>query len=185
MSGPRAPAPASAAAIRRLDERDAAAWLALRLEGFTLHPREFRIAPEDERGMPPAAAAGRIASAHVIGAFDDDALVGVAGLTRFDGVKLRHRGLLWGMYVRRAARGRGLGEALVRTLLEEAARQRIEQVLLTVAAGNDGALRLYERCGFVRYGLEPRAIRNADGYVDEVLMLCSVPPGGRAARPPR
>ena len=109
-------------------------YQALRLEGFALHPRQFRVAPEDEIGLSLQAVGERLAKTFVVGGFHDDELVGVGGLTRFEGAKLRHRALLWGMYVRERARGRGLADELVRNLLGEARSQGIAQVILTVAA---------------------------------------------------
>lgn len=44
-------------------------------------------------------------------------------------------------------RGRGIGTAMMRAVLEEA-RQASRQVRLRVASGNDAALRLYLRLGF-------------------------------------
>lgn len=157
--------------VRRLEPADAAAYQSLRLDGFTRHPQHFRIAPEDEQGLSLPAVGERLAAGFVAGGFDADGLAGVAGLTRFEGRKLRHRALLWGMYVRERARGRGLADELMRVLLAEARSQGIEQVLLTVAAENGRARRLYERWGFSLYGTEPRAIKTPDGYLDEALMI--------------
>jgi RimJ/RimL family protein N-acetyltransferase len=159
---------------RRLRAPDAAAYRELRLEGFTLHPRQFRVAPADERHLSLEAVGERLEGAFVAGGFDPGGLVGVAGLTRFDGAKLRHRGLLWGMYLRERGRGRGLADELMRMLLDEARSQGIEQVILTVAAENDRARRLYQRWGFAVYGIEPRAIRVDDDYLDEALMACAL-----------
>lgn len=158
--------------MRRLLAPDAAAYHRLRLDGFTRQPREFRVAPEDERALKPEDVAGRLERAVVAGAFRGHELVGIAGLTRFEGAKLCHRALLWGMYVRPDARGAGIGDGLMRWLMAEARAQGIEQVILTVAAENPGARRLYERWGFAVYGTEPRAIKLADGYMDELLMQC-------------
>jgi RimJ/RimL family protein N-acetyltransferase len=95
--------------------------------------------------------------------------VGIGGWTRFAGEKLRHKGLLWGMYVRPAARGTGAASAIVHAI-EDDARRKVEMLLLTVAAPNERARRLYERHGFAAYGTEPRAVRAGDAYIDEVLM---------------
>jgi RimJ/RimL family protein N-acetyltransferase len=62
----------------------------------------------------------------------------------------------------------------MQALLAEARRSGIEQVLLTVAAGNDRARRLYERWHFAVYGTEPRAIKIGDVYCDELLMACTL-----------
>lgn len=158
--------------VRRLGPPDASAYQALRTEGVLRHPHQFRIAPEDEQGLTTEAVATRLAGAFVVGGFDGQGLAGIGGLSRFEGAKLRHRALLWGMYVEERARGRGLADELVEALLAEARDQRLEQVILTVAAENSRARRLYERWGFVTYGVEPRAIQVAGAYLDEALMLC-------------
>lgn len=67
-----------------------------------------------------------------------------------------------------SARGRGLGAALLRTLLRRCAAQAgARQVFLEVRAGNVAAQRLYERCGFAPAGLRRRYY--ADGE-DAILM---------------
>jgi ribosomal protein S18 acetylase RimI-like enzyme len=100
-------------------------------------------------------------------------LVGVAGLMVPNAAKLRHNGVLWGMFVRPRARGRGLAAALVRRLLEEAAGV-VEEVRLTVVASNTVALRLYAGLGFRQYGVDPRALRVGSQYHDELLMVLRV-----------
>lgn len=160
--------------VRRLTATDAAAYQALRLEGFALHPLQFRVAPEDESHLSLQAVGERLATTFVAGGFHDDELTGIGGLTRFEGAKLRHRALLWGMYVRERSRGHGLADELVRILLAEARSQGIAQVLLTVAAENQRARGLYERWGFAVYGIEPRAIKVGQEFIDEALMVCSL-----------
>jgi GNAT superfamily N-acetyltransferase len=156
--------------IRRLGRDDAASFHALRLEGFRLHAREFRFAPEDEAGLTLEEIAARLSRDAVFGAFDGDSLIGVAGLAFSSGAKTRHKALLWGMYLRAAYRGAGVADALMSALLEQA-RGRVEMVTLTVIHGNARATRCYERWGFVTYGVEPRAVRTANGdYFDEALM---------------
>jgi ribosomal protein S18 acetylase RimI-like enzyme len=158
--------------VRRLRAPDAAAYRELRQEGFTLHPLQFRVAPADESGLTLPAIGERLEAAFVAGGFDAEGLVGIAGLTRFEGAKLRHRALLWGMYLRQRGRGHGLADELMRILLDQARSLGVEQVILTVAAENARARRLYERWGFSVYGIEPRAIKLEDGYLDEALMVC-------------
>jgi RimJ/RimL family protein N-acetyltransferase len=156
--------------VRRLGTADAAAYRALRMEGFATHPLEFRYSPDDEAAQSPADVERRLAESFVVGAYLAGELVGIGGWTRYAGEKLRHRGLLWGMYVRPAARGTGAADAIVRAIVEDAARE-VELLLLTVAAHNQRARRLYARWGFAEYGVEPHAVRIGDGYVDEVLMV--------------
>ena len=77
------------------------------------------------------------------------------------------------MFVQPEARGTGLAPALVRQVLEYA-RQTVEEVRLTAVATKMTAIRLYERAGFERYGLERRALKVGDDYHDEVLMALSL-----------
>lgn len=171
----RAPgAPAStkpAPAIRRLAAADAETYRALRLEGLQSHPEAFGASWEEEAGRPLAWFAERLESNAVWGGWlgGDPVLAGVAGLLVPGAAKLRHKGVLWGMFVRTEARGTGLAEALARRALEEAAGD-VEEVRLAVVASNTAAVRLYARLGFRRYGLEPRALRVGDRYHDELLM---------------
>ena len=39
-----------------------------------------------------------------------------------------------------------------------------------VTAGNDAAFALYQRCGFIQYGLEPLAVRVGVDYFDKIHM---------------
>ncbi len=156
--------------VRRLEETDAALYQALRLEGLEQAPEAFGSTLERELAMPLAAFAARLEERVVLGAFEGRECLGLAGLIVETMEKERHKGTLFGMYVRPAARGRGAGAALVEGILA-AARGRVEQVKLAVVEGNAGARRLYERCGFVAYGVEPRALRFRGRYYDEVLMI--------------
>jgi ribosomal protein S18 acetylase RimI-like enzyme len=56
------------------------------------------------------------------------------------------------MWVDPAARGSGVADLLVRTVLESAAEQGLERVVLEVAHENAPAVALYERLGFVATG---------------------------------
>jgi NADH:ubiquinone oxidoreductase subunit E len=77
--------------LRRLEADDAPAFQRLRIEGFALQPREFRYAPEDEADTPLAEVAACLARDLVVGVFQGDTLVGIAGLTRHGGVKINPR----------------------------------------------------------------------------------------------
>jgi hypothetical protein len=52
-----------------------------------------------------------------------------------------------------------------------AARDLVEQVMLSVVEANETAIAMYERFGFHRYGTEPRALKSAAGYANQVLMV--------------
>ena len=86
-------------------------------------------------------------------------LIGAIGCERDMRVKVRHIGHIVGMMVRGETQGRGVGRALLDGCLSEARRaEGLAMLTLSVTAGNDPAIRLYERTGFSRYGSLPRAI---------------------------
>ena len=94
----------------------------------------------------------------------------MAAILRFESrEKIRHKATLFGMYVVPGERGRGLGRELVVAVLETArTRPGVGVVQLTVSEGNDAALQLYRRAGFVAFGTEPLAVRVGMGFVAKV-----------------
>jgi ribosomal protein S18 acetylase RimI-like enzyme len=155
--------------IRLLTPTDAALYRQIRLEGLRTHPQAFSSTFAHERDQPLAWFEERLATSDIFGAFLEDELAGVAGFRRRDGTASEHKAVLWGMYVRSAARHLGLGKRLVDAVTAHAA-ERVEQLQLTVVAENEAALRLYTRAGFVEYGREVRGLKQDGRYFDEVLM---------------
>ncbi|MDZ4745949.1 MAG: GNAT family protein [bacterium] len=85
--------------------------------------------------------------------------------------KVRHKGRLWGLYVRPEFRHRGLATELVRTIIGSA--QDVvgcELIHLSVSKHNDASFALYLRLGFSVYGTELHAMKIDNTYVDEYLM---------------
>jgi len=168
--------------LRQLAQRDAAYYRALRLRGLREHPEAFTSSVEEEEPKPMAWTEQRLAPNaerphdFFLGAFVDGRLLGVAGLMGRYRPKERHNATLVGMYVAPELAGRGAGLALVRGLVQRAARfPGLEQIDLTVTAGNDRAQGLYARCGFTVVGILPRAIKVQGAYHDKVQMLLRLP----------
>ena len=135
------------------------------------HSRTF----DAENAQPLTLFADRIGGSNVFGAFHDSKLVGIAGLLIGKGQKEAHKGRLVGMYVRPSARKVGVGRRLVETIIESA-RHSVELIQLAVVSDNEPARRLYERLGFVEYGLEKKALKQDGRYYDEVLMAKNLKP---------
>jgi ribosomal protein S18 acetylase RimI-like enzyme len=157
--------------VRPLRPEEAEAFRSIRLEALQRHPEAFGSTLEREAAQPLGFFAERLARNAVFGAFQGEALVGVVGFYALDGPKTRHKGVLWGMYVKPAARGRGVAEALTARVIAQAHRERVEALQLTVVSPNERALRFYRRMGFSTYGVEPRALKHYGAYFDEVLMV--------------
>ena len=85
-----------------------------------------------------------------------------------------HRADVAKMLVRRSARRRGLGEALMRAA--EAAAAASGKTLLVLDTASDDAKRLYERCGWQRVGTIPQyALLPQGGYCDTVYYYKVLP----------
>jgi RimJ/RimL family protein N-acetyltransferase len=176
MTEPVASAPTISLKVRRLDASEAAHYRELRLEGMKGHPEAFGSSWEYEADKPVSWWAERLERNTVFGGWvNSSSLVGVACFSVQDAAKLRHKGVLWGMYVRPEARGTGLAAALVQQVVAHA-RTLVEEVLLTFVASNAAARRLYVAAGFEEYGLERRALKVGSEYYDLVLMALPLKP---------
>ncbi len=158
------------AEIRLLTPDDAARYRDIRLEGLRQDPDAFSSTFAQECAMPLSWFAERIVDGNVFGAFVRGELAGVAGYWPLEGEKESHKAILWGMYVRAAVRGSGLGERLIEAVVKYATG-RVEQLQLGVATGNAAALRLYMKTGFAEYGREMKALKQDGRYLDEILMV--------------
>lgn len=167
--------------IQPLKRTDAATYRSLMLEAYTLHPEAFTSSVEEREAAPLSWWQSRLdttstQSEQVFGAWLGDRLVGAAGLTFEPRMKSRHKGTLFGMFVREEARRLGAGRALVEAVLEAArACDGARLVGLTVTEGNDAALRLYQACGFRAWGSEPMAVRVAGQFHAKVHMWRALP----------
>lgn len=155
--------------LRRLTPVDAALFREIRLEGLERDPGAFSSTFEDESTQPLSFFEQRLGSSAVFGAFRGMELLGVAGFRVQPGPKHGHKGLLWGMYVRPAARQTGIGRKLVEAVIEHA-RGEVELLQLSVISDNQPARRLYAKLGFEEYGIERRAAKYRGEYHDDVLM---------------
>jgi ribosomal protein S18 acetylase RimI-like enzyme len=101
----------------------------------------------------------------VVGAFDGKQLVGIAGFYREKGLKTRHKGRVWGVYVTPGERGKGVGRGILQMLLERAALIGAEQIGLSVTTTQTAAIALYRSLGFESWGCEPKALKIGDRYM--------------------
>ena len=165
--------------IRRLTPTDADAFSAMRLLGLELHPEAFGTGAEAWRKATPAQRGARLEPADkpgdrfVLGAFDEDTLIGLIGFRREGKARVRHKGSLWGLFVHPDHRRRGVGAALLDTALEEArGGEGMRYVRVVVTLANEDAVRLFESSGFTRFGLEAGGLCLDGVDLDQVFMQC-------------
>ena len=118
-----------------------------------------------------------------MGAVQEGRLMGTAGFYREKNLKTRHKGRIWGVYVTPASRGAGVGKGMLQKVLERVAKMEgLEQVLLSVAATQTAAYRLYCALGFEMFGCEPRALRIGERFIDEQYLVLRLKNDGVAER---
>ena len=166
--------------IRQLTTADAAAYRDIRLAGLKDSPENFGSTFDRESAQPLAWFGDRLRKSQVFGAFRSAELLGIAGFAIREGEKERHKGLLWGMYVRPDARKAGVGRQLVEAVIARA-RNHVEVIQLSVVSGNERARRLYARLGFVEYGVEKKSLKQNGHYYDEILMALDLNPDSEAS----
>ena len=163
--------------VRILTEADAGAFWNIRLRALRDDPESFGSSYEEilERGIAGATQSLRKRDTApddvTFGAFEGETLVGIAGFRRGEEVKKRHKGVIWGMYVPREMRGKGIGKALLEAAIAHAKTlPSLEQINLSVVLTSKEAHHLFISLGFETYGLERRALKLHDRYFDQELM---------------
>jgi ribosomal protein S18 acetylase RimI-like enzyme len=161
--------------IRLLTDNDTRAYWDLRLEALEQDPEAFSAAAEDHRRLSLEEISPRLktdAGKFVMAAFDTGRMVGTAGFYREKGRKTEHKGYIWGVYVTRELRGKGVGRNLLQAVLERARGiAGVEQIALSVATTQPAARKLYCSLGFEPFGIEPKALKIAGRYIDEEHMM--------------
>lgn len=98
-------------------------------------------------------------------------VVGWTALSSWSGRDV-YSGVVWeSVYVAAAARGRGVGRALLEALIPAAEAAGIWTLLAGVQAENAASLALHESVGFRRIGVQERVARDANGVWRDVVLL--------------
>jgi RimJ/RimL family protein N-acetyltransferase len=159
--------------VRPLTLPDADAFIALRRQALVDSPAAFGSSPEDDRNASLSFVVSMLegeGESMILGAFAPE-LIGTLGLYRDNHQKTAHKAHMWGMFVAPAYRGQGVGRKLLLAAIAHARTlQGITQVQPSVSAEAPGAKRLYETCGFVVWGAEPRALSLDGRFISEYHM---------------
>ena len=157
--------------FRFLSIQDTVAFRQLRLFGLQESPRSFLEDYEETKDKPLPYFEKFFKNGWITGAFSGETLVAIAGLYIHKGMKLRHKGTVWGVYTLPEHRKNGLANRVITMLLKEATACGLERVTLSVDEASPAALATYTKLGFTEYGREPHFMKIGDAYVTEILMM--------------
>ncbi len=144
--------------LRLLTPADQPAWRAMRLEALREFPTAFLTTYDEQRTRPSADDRAMLAGGAWRGLFAAEQMIGIGALIRHRQAAAAHRADIGAVYVSQDHWGSGAGQSMMDALEAEARKSGLLQLELSVAANNDRAIRFYERCGFTRFGSQPRAI---------------------------
>lgn len=107
----------------------------------------------------------------MIGVFVNNELAGNAGISCVrNNIKLRHRAV-FGISIKQKYWNNGIGNALIKEIIEQAKQIGYEQIELGVFSDNEKAVTLYKKYGFEVWGNIKNAFKLKDGtYRDEIIM---------------
>ncbi len=162
--------------FRRLQKEDLELYFANRLRALQNAPSAFLTTYDEEKinGSDHfEKTLSRSDNSNVIfGAVLESKIVGTIGIYKEDRPKTSHKAGIWGMYVDVEHRQLGVGAKLLEIALAFAKdKMKVEVVGLSLESTNHQARKLYEAQGFKIWGVEPRAMKDADTSYDECHMV--------------
>jgi phosphinothricin acetyltransferase len=101
---------------------------------------------------------------------DDETLVGFASLSPFKPRAAYAPTVEDSVYVRREARGRGVGEVLLREIIRLGTDHGFHSAIARIVGGHEASIALHRNCGFEEIGREREVGRKFGRWLDVVLM---------------
>lgn len=141
----------------------------LRLEAIRRAPSAFGSAFVEEKDLPEST--WRERTGNTLFAFVNGIPVGLIGHFRLPRVKQNHIVHIVGFYLKEEYRGRGIGDELLRVLLERIrSYDGVTKITLAVNSTQVAASRIYQKHGFEVVGKLKKELKDGDTYYDQVLM---------------
>ena len=155
--------------IRKLPPSRWEDYRRLRLESLRESPLAFGSAYEEEAGFKVREWKKRMKNTYF--AMDGETAAGMIVCSFIKEVKFRHIAEIYGFYVRREYRGKGVGRALLGHALGLARRNaRIVKVRLYVNSQQRAAVRMYTRAGFLVVGTLMKEMKVGERFYTMLVM---------------
>lgn len=163
--------------IRPLVPEDIESFYAIRTQALTTNPEAFQttLAEHQQTSMPEIEKRfrGTLADpqAFILGAFVNDTIAGMMGFQRYHRTTIRHKGIIWGVYIAPENRGQGLGGEMLDFAIRMARGMvGLQQIQLSVVSTNEAAVKLYLSRGFEQFGYEKLSMIRDNQPLDEIHM---------------
>ena len=169
---------ATSSSARRLGPPDAVALASLRSSALESSPLAFSSSAQDDpaRSLDFLRESLGAANQAVFGAFASE-LIGMVGVYRDGHAKAAHRCELWGLFVGAEHRRRGVGRALMAEAIAFArSLPGVTHLYLGVTDAAPQAMALYERLGFITWGVDPASLCVDGRLVAEHHMVLALGP---------
>ncbi len=98
------------------------------------------------------------------------AVIGCVGVRIDQSPKMRHAGVVWGMYVNPMHRSKRVGTQLIQHVIAHGEQLGLHMLKLSVTTNHEAAITMYRRVGFARYAYEP-ALLHVDGNDIDALHM--------------
>lgn len=156
--------------IRPAEPADAEAIAAIYNQGVEERQATFQTSPRE-----PGELEAKVGGGHLIVAEEDGRVVGWAGWSAYDDPADYYSGIAeCAVYVSRDRRGRGLGEALLSGLADDAPGLGVHKLIAKIFTSNEASIELFRRCGFREVGTHLRHGRLEGEWKDVLVMELSL-----------
>ena len=157
--------------IRKLGIDDFEKWKKLRLEAVSLHPASFGESYQGIKKQDTEWFKKSLDNGDIFASFKSDSMVGLIGVFSMQPENMRHRAVLFGLYVNAEHRNKNVASSLIDCVVNYV-RPTHKQLHLTVTTDNEPAIFLYKKHGFIIYGTQPNALLVNDSYHDKRAFGC-------------
>jgi ribosomal protein S18 acetylase RimI-like enzyme len=155
--------------VTHLDEAQWGEYRDLRLEALKNDPLAYGSSYEEE--LPYQEADWRRRTPNVLFAVEDGKPVGMIVCGRNNRIKTAHICGIYGVYITKDCRGRGIGNHLMDAALAEIRKMSgVVKIELAVNPTQKAAERLYRKYGFKVTGRVKKALRVDGKFYDELMM---------------
>ncbi len=107
----------------------------------------------------------------VFGAFQDETLVGFLQLYHSQHITKKHKALIQSLYVTPQYRDESLAHQLIDAFIQYAKNHGIENIMVSVASNNITAKVFFDKIGFEFLGLEEKARKINNHYIEEHWLI--------------